>query len=99
MGYPMSYDRFINRNGLTGDYGSKGYEERDRNSNMLSGDLRRLESDNLDEWHLNCYAEACGVSVDQARAILEMFFSGKVFSYKSAPNTIDRRNRQLITKS
>jgi hypothetical protein len=81
MGYPMDYKRFVNRNILTG-----GYD--DQPNNLIRGDLRRLESDQIDTHHLNCYAEACGVTVDQAKAVLEMFFSGNVRS--NAPKELER---------
>lgn len=42
MGYPMTYPRVVNRNGLaTGDYDSTEH-------GLLLGDLRRFESDTLD---------------------------------------------------
>lgn len=91
MGYPMTWKRVVNRNNLNGDYSTDNLSLplSEKIIRMIAGDMRRLEKDNLDEWHLKAYSEACNVSVEQVRAILEMFFSGNVFTYEMAPKTID----------
>jgi len=91
MGYPMDYKRVVTRNMLTGDYADGDYLGELGRLKLIAGDLRRLEKDQLDEWHLKAYAEACNVSVDQARAVLEMFFSGDVYSSKNAPKTMKEK--------
>jgi len=40
------------------------------------GDLRRLEHDQRDEWHLAEYARRAGITPEQARAVLDAFFTG-----------------------
>lgn len=75
MGYPMSYDRVVHRNGLCGSYAS-GLPER----RMIAGDLRRLEADQLDINHLKRYAYFAGITVDQARLVLTAFFWPNLFS-------------------
>ena len=43
---------------------------------MIAGDLRRLEEDQRDEWHLEQYAQCAEISVDQARRVLDALFTG-----------------------
>lgn len=77
MGYPMTYGRVVNRNGLTGDYGHDVNAERDANlRRIIAGDLRRLEKDQRDPQHLARYAKYAGVTPGQARKILDAFFHG-----------------------
>ncbi len=73
MGYPMSYDRVVNRNHLNGDY-----EEGDFGDRLIAGDLRRLELDSRDEAHLLGYARAAGTTIKQAKRLLDLFFEGDV---------------------
>lgn len=64
MGYPMSYGRVVNRNGLTGGY----------DAGLIQGDLRRLEDDQRDDRHLEEYAAAAGITPAQAKLVLDAFF-------------------------
>ncbi len=82
MGYPMNYQRVINRNQMA----NGGYDPQDLPLSLIKGDLRRLETDQRDELHLKCYAEACNVTVEQAQSVLDRFFAGDVVQH--APNTI-----------
>ncbi len=84
MGYPMDYQRVVNRNDLAGDYDTS---DDLRLRSMIRGDLRRLEIDQRDPHHLACYAEACGVTVAQAKAVLDAFFAGNVREH--APKALD----------
>jgi len=68
----MTYKRIVARNHLQGGYDEKG----EVNAGLIRGDLRRLERDQQDEWHVQRYAELAGVSTGQARIILEQFFNG-----------------------
>jgi len=43
-------------------------------ASLISSDLRRLETDTLDDKHLSMYAEAFGCTVEQARAGFRVFF-------------------------
>ena len=82
MGGPMRYARMVGRNGLYGP----GYnhttsvlltpaEEAVRQAkSMIRGDMRRMEADQRDEQHLKMYADHAGVTVEQARAVLDLFF-------------------------
>jgi hypothetical protein len=58
---------------------------------MIKGDLRRLERDQRDDFHLKCYAESCGITVEQAKAVLDKFFEGNVEEY--APNAVKEHYR------
>lgn len=73
MGYPMTYARVVIRNGLAGNY------RRYLNAGNLAGDLRRLEHDQVDEMHLGLYARHAGVTVAQAKIILDRFFAGDIY--------------------
>ena len=77
MGYPMDYMRVVNRNGLEGDYeyASDGPMQV---LNSIAGDLRRLEDDTRDAWHLSLYADFAGVSNKQVKMIFDEFFSGNI---------------------
>lgn len=74
MGYPMTYLRVVRRNNLTGDY--QHDTQANFNASMVSGDLRRLEMDQRDEWHLQRYAAAAGITEAQAKLMLDAFFDG-----------------------
>lgn len=43
---------------------------------MIAGDLRRLEADQRDERHLAHYADQTGLTPDQVKAVLDLFFGG-----------------------
>jgi hypothetical protein len=84
MGYPMSYARVVGRNQL----GGPGYTHTDPVTgayavgpdevvrSMIRGDMRRLEQDSRDEQHLKMYAEHAGITVEQAKKLLDKFFEG-----------------------
>ena len=80
MGYPMTYKRVVERNRLTGDGynhpGSAAGETPDSLRSILKGDMRRLEQDQRDEAHLKMYASHAGISTEQARTVLDLFFEG-----------------------
>ena len=44
---------------------------------LISGDLRRLESDQRDEAHLSAYARIAGITPEQVKAVLDAFFSSE----------------------
>lgn len=71
MGYPMTYQSVVTRNHLY-----DGYDAPPRNSeaHLIAGDLRRFESDTLDDTQLVIYAESFGCSVEQARRGFRRFF-------------------------
>lgn len=79
MGYPMTYGRVISRNDLGGDYrplpGQPQLSER-VNRTLVCGDLRRLEKDQRDDWHLMEYAIRTGLSPAQVLHVLDLFFEG-----------------------
>lgn len=53
------------------------YTEEERADPRLSairGDLRRLEHDQRDAYHLSEYARRTGLTADQCRAVLDLFF-------------------------
>ena len=64
MGYPMTYGRVINRNYLQGEY----------EQGATQGDLRRLETDQRDEYHLGLYALHVGITPEQVKQVLDLFF-------------------------
>lgn len=74
MGYPMDYSRFVSRNDLL----RGGYSISGTNSplDLIRGDLRRMETDQRDKWHLASYAAVAGITSEQAKAVLDSFFSG-----------------------
>lgn len=82
MGYPMTYSRVVFRNGLTGNYGESGDDVANENIRRLrciiAGDMRRLEVDTLDPWHLAQYAAAADIAVEQAEIVLRTFLSGAI---------------------
>lgn len=69
MGYPMTWDRLVKRNGLSGDYDGSGTHVA-----TVAGDMRRLEQDSVDDCHAAEYAVAAGITPAQARAVLVEFF-------------------------
>ncbi len=74
MGYPMTYQRVIGRNGLHG-----GYDDPPRPlpaSSAIAGDLRRLEHDQRDPLHLDLYARKVGITPEQVKCVLDLFFEG-----------------------
>lgn len=74
MGWPMTYARVINRNGLTGNYTETPDYMGDKR--LIAGDLRRLEQDTLDRWHVSMYAKEAGITEDQVRLLFMLFFRG-----------------------
>lgn len=82
MGYPMTYARVVGRNGLHGP----GYSHTDPKTgtvnvsveeyvrSMIRGDMRRLEEDQRDENHLKKYADHAGITPEQAKKVLDLFF-------------------------
>jgi hypothetical protein len=75
MGYPMTYRRVVNRNGLTGDYEHEPPVPLNTvRKSLVAGDLRRLEKDCRDRWHLDAYAAVTGVPVESVKAVLDAFF-------------------------
>lgn len=79
MGYPMTYPRVVMRNGLDGDYANSGVvtgnDGRDAARRMLAGDLRRLELDARDDYHVARFAKLSGVSKPKVRLILDALFT------------------------
>ena len=72
MGYPMNYRRVVARNSLN----EGGYENAQSSGSpaAIRGDLRRLERDQRDERHVRCYAHTVGITEEQARKFLDVFF-------------------------
>ena len=68
MGYPMAYKRLLGRSNLEGIP-----FERDPFGNIVA-DLRRLEEDQRDDFHLDRYARLAGVTTQQVKLILDAFF-------------------------
>lgn len=66
----MSWQRMIHRNQLEGEPSATA----PLSIIMLVGDIRRLIRDQRDERHLRRYAEAVGITPEQARAVLDLFF-------------------------
>ncbi len=87
MGYPMTYDRVINRNLLGGNYTSVRYTGtatpilgiepgEDSRIRMISGDLRRLEQDSVSGYRLDELAKLAGVEPHVVQRVLGVFFQG-----------------------
>lgn len=83
MGYPMTFQRVVNRNGLKdGSYeyppsmwfgDAEGLRKR---AMLLAGDLRRLENDALDEQAICGHiADRTGIDRDTVAAVLKEFIS------------------------
>lgn len=66
----MTYQRFINRNRLT----SREDIDLPNSPVVLRSDLRRLETDQRDERHLQAYALEAGITEAQAKIVLDVFF-------------------------
>jgi len=90
MGYPMTYWRVLWRNELTGDYQHTGNTYgREDGRGLIRGDLRRLEQDQRDKHHLREYASHAGITPEQAKAVLDLFFDGYEW---------DIANRMMVEK-
>ena len=84
MGYPMTWDRVIHRNGLCGNYtrlrvGNAVWPTDDTNRNllMICGDIRRLEQDSVDgQYATQLIAERAGVDKETVVRVLRSFFNG-----------------------
>ena len=78
MGGWMSYARMVGRNGLNGpSYQCRPGCEEDRVEafkSMIRGDMRRMETDTRDEIRLRLAAERAGITVEQARKVMDYFF-------------------------
>jgi hypothetical protein len=48
--------------------------DRPQHQNIIAGDMRRLEADSRDPRHLAEYAKAAGITPEQAKAVLDLFF-------------------------
>jgi hypothetical protein len=74
----MTYKRVIARNDLSGDgYDVPTFVEGSTIASVksiLRGDLRRLESDQWDERHLQEYAAKTGLTPGQVKVVLDAFF-------------------------
>lgn len=68
MSYPMTYKGLLGRNHLEGIP-----FDRDIFGNIIS-DLRRLEKDQCDDFHLDRYARLAGITTQQVKLILDAFF-------------------------
>lgn len=69
MGYPMTWERLVGRNMLSGDYNGTSDVRP-----IIAGDMRRLEMDSRDGLHLQLYAKQAGVTEAQVLVILNAFF-------------------------
>lgn len=86
MGYPMTYRRVIQRGQLWGGYAAAWELNQKLNRTCdedirktlawIAGDLRRLEKDQRDDVHLEIYARETGLTVEQVKAVLDLFFEG-----------------------
>jgi hypothetical protein len=74
MGYPMTWQRIVDRNGLKGDYMDTSIDKGDFGSRMIAGDMRRLERDTRDDLHIKAYAKLAGCTKAQAKKLLDAFF-------------------------
>jgi hypothetical protein len=81
MGYPIHYHRVICRNRLEGDYAPAA----DDHLSIIRGDLRRLETDTLDDQHVAAYAALSGATEEQVRKILGTFFYGCICPLSAEP--------------
>jgi len=72
----MTWPRVVARNSLGGDYQNNPVPGLHDDRWPIRGDLRRLEADQRDDLHLAGYAQTAGVTVEQARAVLDAFFAG-----------------------
>ena len=76
MGYPMTYSRVIERNELDGDYYTGLDPALNESIETVAGDLRRLEKDQRDDYHLAGYASRANITKEQAKIVLDEFFGG-----------------------
>ena len=84
MGGPMSYSRMVGRNDLNGvgyDHTTTGSVSQQEGlvgqvKSMIRGDMRRLEQDERDPVRLQQYADAAGITVEQVKKVLDVFFEG-----------------------
>lgn len=67
----MTWPRLVGRNRLLGDYGNT----ETRAAGLIAGDMRRLEQDSRDDRYGVTLASAAGVTPEQARAVLDAFFT------------------------
>lgn len=74
MGYPMTYGRVISRNDLTGNYLPKIWSG--VSQSLIAGDLRRLERDQRDDYHLKEYAKRTKLTEAQVLHVLDLLFEG-----------------------
>lgn len=72
MGYPMTYNRVVNRNSLEGDYEHTCETEVQEAKMRIAGDLRRMETDQRDDTQLAWYAEQTGLTVEQVKSVLDL---------------------------
>jgi hypothetical protein len=102
VGYPMAWNRVVNRNDLAGGYDGRqgrGTRQGERASrlNCIAGDLRRLEVNTRDARHLDAYARLAGVTPEQVRRIFDAFFEdmGRGIAvhldYERVPSVEDER--------
>lgn len=84
MGYPMNYRRVIARNNLQGDY-----DPTQKELGLIRGDLRRLERDQVDDYHLEAYSKAVGISKEEVKQVLAIFFDGGPFSRLNLSKNVD----------
>ncbi len=77
MGYPMTWQRLVSRNGLHGGY-TVTSELQHHGPRHIAGDMRRLEQDSRDALHLVKYARYAGITRDEAQAVLDAFFDPRL---------------------
>lgn len=73
MGYPMTWNRLVFRNRLEGNYRPL-IDGKSDPIGLISGDMRRLETDTMDDLHLNAYAKLSGCTPEQVKIIFAEFF-------------------------
>lgn len=103
MGGPMRYCRMVGRNRLFGPgyqtkWSTKDGEETSAEQmvqnarELIKGDMRRMEKDQRDEHHLQMYADHAGITVEQAKKVLDLFFkqdySGREHPYDEDPDNV-----------
>ena len=76
MGYPMTYSRLISRNRLGGDYVCCDEKGNANVKGLIAGDMRRLENDQRDLFHLEYYSKLTGISKPKIKKVLDAFFEG-----------------------
>ena len=99
MGGPMRYARLVGRNQLFGPGYEAKWPVRDGEDvtpeqmaqnvrELIMGDMRRMEKDQRDEQHLKMYAEHAGITVEQAKKLLDLFFK---HDYDGSDKPFDER--------